>query len=411
MQFFYRAKKGPEEIKEGIIEATSQDAAVSELRQKGLIPVLVEKYTEKSLKRKSMREGVSSFLSGGGNISKKHVFEFTKKLKVLLKSHEPILNSLYFLEAQITNAKFKEVVHKIASSVKDGQNFSESLAAYPDCFPPLYISIIKAGEASGKLDRSLAEITKYMDNERQLSQKVISSLAYPAMMISVGILTIVFIITFVIPKLKDLFLDMADDLPLLTKILLNFSSFCSKTWPILVVCFIGTVFLLFHFRGAAWQKKVFSAVKTHTPVVKKIMYNQSLARFSGGMSILLSSGVSLLDSLRISIPLIEDQGAQKELAKACQEIVAGTSLEESLNKHCRYLPEMFVKMIAVGEASGSLDGIMAELSASYAEEVETSTKMMTSLIEPLAILVVGGVLSLIVIAVLLPIFEMSLHVK
>ncbi len=322
-----------------------------------------------------------------------------------------MLKSLYFIEEQTTNRQFKEIIKSIAEAIREGRSFSDSLSKIPQYFSPLYVNIIKAGEVSGKLDQSLDEITKYLDAERQLSQKVISSLTYPAVMVAVGFATILCIITFVIPKLRSLFEDFIDELPLATKILLDLSTFFSQYWLFLLIAVIGGIAFLLNTRGSKWQKRAIEKIKKNIPVVKDVIYNQALCRFARGMSILLFSGVSLLESIEISTPLIEDAQARKELNKACQQIIAGAGLEESLKENCTYIPDMFIKMVAVGEASGRLDEILKELADSYAEEVETTTKMVTSLIEPVAILVVGGILSFIVVAVLLPIFEMSMFME
>ncbi|MBU1083575.1 MAG: type II secretion system F family protein [Candidatus Omnitrophota bacterium] len=409
MRFIYKAKKGPHEVIEGAIEAVSRDAAVGKIRQMNLVPIALKE--DVSVPARKEAKKTIKLAAGGGKVSKKNIFMFTKKLRVLLKSQEPLLKSLYFLEDQVDSHQFKAMIRAIAESVREGLGFSESLSKFPKLFSPLYVSIIQAGEASGNLDNSLEEISKYLENERQLSQKVMASLAYPSVMITVGAATIIFIITFVVPKMKSLFEDLADRLPLATRILLDVSEFFSHYWIFMFAAAIaGSIFLMYT-REAEWQKNIIAQIKKRIPVVKDIIYNQSLCRFAGGVSILLSSGVSLLDSIRISIPLIEDDKGREELEDACQQIVAGAGLEESLSDNCRYLPDMFIKMVAVGEASGRLDEILRELSDSYRDEVETTTKVVTSLIEPMAILIVGGILGFIVIAVLLPIFEMSLFVQ
>ncbi|MFH1836538.1 MAG: type II secretion system F family protein [Candidatus Omnitrophota bacterium] len=409
MRFIYKAKKGPHELIEGAIEAANQDAAVSKIRQMGMVPMAI-KADNASGEIKTVKKAKSFSFSRGG-ISKKQIYIFTKKLRVLLRSQEPLLKSLYFLEDQIDNVQFKEMIRSITELVREGLSFSESLAKFPKYFSSFYVSIIKAGEASGKLDNSLEEISRYLDNERQLSQKVMSALAYPAVMITVGLATIIFIITFVVPKMKSLFEDLADNLPLITKILLDVSEFFAQYWVFMFFGVIAAAAFLIWSREADWQKKAIEAIKKRIPVIKDVIYNQSLCRFSGGVSILLLSGVSLLDSIRISIPLIDDEKGRNELEEACQHIIAGAGLEESLVDNCTYLPDMFIKMIAVGEASGRLDEILRELSDSYRDEVETTTKIVTSLIEPMAILIVGSILGFIVIAVLLPIFEMSMFVQ
>jgi len=411
MKFVFRAKKGLEEVIEDTIDAANQDAAVAKIIEQGFVPVMVEEEQKYLARRPAGRKAAPAQISFRERITKNDIFTFTKKLRVLLKSQVPILSSLYILEDQITNRKFKELIHKITEAVKEGADFSESLARFPQYFPPLYLSIIKAGEASGKIDYSLEQISRYLEDERQITQKVRSSLAYPALMIAVGIATIIFVITFIIPKLEVLFEDMVDELPFVTKVLLDVSLFFSNYWPFILGLFIISLVFLFFTRTSQWQADMARAVKARTPVVKNIIYNQSLCRFARALSILISSGIPVLESIRITTPLIEGRAAQGELEAAYRQILAGGDLEESLRDNCSFLPDIFIKMVAIGETSGRLDEILFELADSYADEVETATKVVTSLVEPVAILIVGSILGFIVIAILLPIFEMSFMIR
>lgn len=411
MKYMYQAKKGPDDIIEGAIEAANQDMAVARIIERGLVPVLVEEeavYLARKTKTAVSEKKVSFF---GRSVTRTHIYVFTKKLKTLLKSQVPILNSLYILEDQTTHKRFKEIISTIIGMVREGASFSESLEKFPQQFTPLYTSIIKAGEASGKLDSSLDQISRYLDQERQMSMKIKSSLAYPLVMIAVGIATVIFLMSFVIPKLNVLFEDFTERLPLVTKVLLQTSNFFSRYWMGVLIVFALFIVFILYTRGAVWQKRILNAIKKKTPVVNGIVYNQNLSRLARGLSVLLSSGVSILESLKIATPLVDDSASQRQLKEAYKQIVSGTGLEESLRNNCAFLPDIFIKMVAIGEASGRLDEILMELAESYADEVETKTKIVTSLIEPLAILIVGGVLSFIVIAVLLPIFEISFYIK
>lgn len=409
MRFVYKAKKGAEEIVEGNIEAANQDAAVAKIIEAGLVPVSVkeegEYVTEEATRPKTKK--TQSSISFSRRVTKKDVYIFTKKLKTLLKSQLPILSSLCLLEDQVTSGRFKGIVTEIVETVKEGSSFSEALGKFPKHFPPLYVSIIKAGEASGKLDNSLEQIAKYMDDEMLISQKVKSSLAYPAMMLAVGVATIIFVMTFVIPKLKVLFEGLSESLPLITKVLLGVSVFFSRYWLALFGLSAISVAFLIYTRDSSWQRKALTAVKKRTPIVKDIVYDQSLCRFARGLSLLLASGVPILQAIETATPLVDDPASQDQISKAYKQILAGSGLEESMRNNCHFLPDMFIKMVAVGEASGRLDEILGEMAESYADNVDSATKIMTSLVEPIAILLVGGALGFIAIAILLPIFDIS----
>ncbi len=415
MIYKYKAKKGPSKIIEGEIESSSQDTAVAQIRSMGLFPVVVEVVStkEKTSTRKTSKKIsiVLPKIPWRDKASQDEIYNFTKQLKILVKSQEPILSSLHFIEAQSLSSGMKKLLQAIISDVKEGSSVSEALEAHPAYFNDLYISVIKAGEVSGKLDHSLEHIAAYMDAEKQMRRKVMSSLAYPAVMISVGIATIFFMMGFVIPKIRGLFDDMGDNLPIITKILLNTSDFLSNNWIVVICSFAILLGILFYAGKKVGGKKLTNRILERLPVIKTVILYQNLNRFSGALSILLSSGISVLEALMISAPLAGNDQYAEQVKKAHNNIMAGMALEEAFDESCPFLPEMFRKMVAVGETSGRLDEIMAELSLGYAEEVEIHTSTVTSLIEPVAILLVGGILSVIVIAILLPIFEISMFVR
>ncbi|MBF0253003.1 MAG: type II secretion system F family protein [Candidatus Omnitrophica bacterium] len=415
MIYKYKAKKGPTKVVEGEIEASSSDNAVTKIRSMGLFPVLLEEVKpsdqKDNTKVKKIPVIVMPKLFFRDRVTTEDIYNFTKQLKILVKSQEPILNSLYFIAAQSHSNGMKKLMETLINDVKDGSSVSEALESHPEYFNALYVSIIKAGEMAGKLDHSLEQIADYMDAERQMARKVMSSLAYPFVMISVGLATIFFMMAFVIPKIRGLFDDMGERLPVMTKMLLATSDFLSNNWIIVICSFLILSGILVYSgrggRGRRMKEKILSDI----PVIKTVIFNQNLHRFSGALSILLSSGISVLEALKISAPLAGNDKYAKQVNKAHDDIMAGMALEESFSENCTFLPEMFRKMVAVGEASGRLDEILAELSMGYAEDVETQARVVTSLIEPLAILLVGGVLSVIVISILLPIFEISMFVR
>jgi len=409
MRYAFKAKKGPDEVVEGVIEAPSQEGAVAKVIEQGLVPVAVEEegaYTAEA----SPRRGFSLTALFGGRVTKDHIYIFTKQLRVLLKSQVPILNGLNILQAQTVHAGLRQLIGEISEAVREGGNFSDTLERFPQHFSPLYVNIIRAGEATGKLDFSLEQIMVYLDREKQLSQKVKASLAYPLLMLIIGMATVIFLMTFVVPKLSALFEDFADELPIVTKILLFIAGFFSKYWIVLFAALAGLIILLIYNKDAPWQKKMLNGIRQRLPLISSIVYNQTLSNFARGLSILLASGVSVLEAISITIPLIDDEESRMQLEAAHKQISAGTGLEESFSNNCTFLPEMFIKMVAIGEASGRLDEVLAELAGSYTDDIDAQTKIVASLVEPLAILFVGGILSLIIIAVLLPIFDISFFV-
>jgi len=402
MKFTYKAKKGLYQILEGEIEADNQDEAVSKLTSQGLFPVAlnevipVETPAQKAKKSNRPRRKVSS----------KEVFIFTQKLTTLIRARVELLSSLRIIYEQADNLTFQEIILDIYNFTKEGKAFSESLSNFPKIFSPLYINLIKTGETSGKMDFALEQISDFLTRDDKLRTKIKVAMAYPVLLLFVGLASIFVLINFVVPRLKPLFEGLGKDLPLITRVILKMSELSNKTWWMAAGVVAAVILILYYQKGSSFFGNLLTKVKMYIPVINRLAANQELAYFSRAFGLLLKSGVPALKSLEISTPTINNPRLKEELNKVCAGVASGQALSKSMETFTS-LPKFFTKMIAVGEESGRLTEVLEEIHNSYDQQIESDIALVTSLIEPVMILVLGLILGTIVLSILLPTFQIT----
>ncbi len=405
--YYYKAKHGLEETLEGSIEAANQDEALQKLIAKGLFPITIKESSlsaKKAAKKFRMKIGPDKIKSG-------ELLTFIRKLATLTRAKVELLSSLKILYEQTENERFKAIVLDLYNATKEGKPFSESLARYPDVFSFILVNIVRAGEASGHLDASLDQIAEFMQREEGLKNKILVALAYPGLLLMVGVVSIFVLINFVIPKLKPIFDSLgAKELPLITKIILNISVISQKSWWIFAIAFAILAVIIYQQKGLPYFKTMAGKLKSSLPIVKNLSVNQELAHFSRSLALLLTSGVPALRSLEIVTPSIENKALKEGLKKVCQQVAAGKTISKSMEESTG-LPTFFTKMVAVGEESGRLSEVLTELSRSYTQQIESDIVLVSSLIEPVLILTLGLVLGTIVLSILLPTFQVTQMVR
>ncbi len=397
MEFYYKAKKGLNDVLEGTIQAPDKDSALNMLIEKGLFVVNIQDASSKKSFKSNVRRG---------RIGRKDILFFVQRLAILTRAKVELLTALKILYTYAESKKFKDVILQIYNLTKEGKTFSQSLESFSNIFPPLMVSIIRAGEESGRLSESLAHINDYMSREANLRSKVAVALAYPSFLLVVGLLSIVVLMNFIVPRMAVMLEGIDRELPVITKIILKLSDISG---PVVLGVVIGIVALFIIFRNTGLWKFV-SVLKRRIPVVKKVVINQELVSFSRALDLLLRSGVSTLKALEIASRVMENQKMKEELQQVCSRVAKGDSLSKSMSGLASF-PDFFVKMISLGEESGKLSGVLDEIVSIYTQEVEKTIGFVSSLLEPVLILFLGGILGLIVFSILLPIFEIVQSVQ
>ncbi|UCD15546.1 MAG: type II secretion system F family protein [Candidatus Omnitrophota bacterium] len=392
--YLYKAKKGPSEIVEGTIEAQNQQEALSKIGSLGLFPIGIRE-KKGSLKKK-------------GKGSLKDLVEFTHQLSTLINSGSTLISSLNTLSLETEQLHLKPIILDIIAQVKEGVHFSQALEKYPHIFSPLYISLVKTGETSGTLGQNLARIAQFLEEELDFRTNIVSILTYPCVIVAVGIITVLALLKFVIPKLVGIFEDIGQALPLPTLILKNISDLFSKYWIIV----LGCAFLLF-FAGRKYFRIPRNRMKWHEfklrlPLVGELLRKIEITRLARTLAILLRNGVAIDTSLEVVTSTVSNVFFQAQIGKIEKEIKEGMSLNEAMRK-LKVFPPAFINVVTVGEQSGSLDRVLENLSLDYNKEISRKMKNILSILEPILILGVGLMVGFIVLSMLLPIFQIDFN--
>jgi len=399
--FEYKAKLKNAETVLGKIDAQSKEEVVEKINQMGMVAVNVQE---------SIAEPEAAVNIRPRKVSGKELYIFSRQLANLVKSGIPILRTLELIAAQTNQTYFKFVIESIRTGIRDGRNFSDCLAEYPQIFPTLYVMMVKAGEESGNLKETVTDIANYLREQEEIASKVRSAIAYPAFMGLFGIGTVIYILTGVMPKITEIFINFNQELPLPTRIVMSISDFLIHQW-VWVVISVG----LLTAAVMQWDKSKAgrlykSQIKLGLPLLGPFWLKAELARFCRTLQLLLKSGIPIVRAIQLSIPVVGNDVIQNELRKCQDDLLAGRPLGLSL-KDAKFVPAMLGDLITVGEESGSLSSTLNDIAESYEQETNETIKLMTTLIEPAMIMLVGSVIGLIVISMLLPIFQLDIFAR
>jgi type II secretory pathway component PulF len=398
--FKYRAKDGVKDV-EGVLEAPSREEVIDQLHHKGYVPVRIEQGAGKA----EPAEAASAKVTG--KVRSKDVTVFSRQLASLIKSGVPVLRGLRIICEQADNPSFKRVLDDIHASVKDGRSVSGALSKYPRIFPSLYIAMVRSGEAGGTLQEVLVRISDYRQKQEEILSRVRTALAYPVLMALVGLGTIIFMIAFVMPRLMKIFSRMGQELPLPTRIVIKISQEVQQGWIWMIAAAAVFVFLFRQLGKSRAQRLLLSRLKLRLPVWGDFALKSELARFSRTLELLIRSNIPILQAIKTAVPTLDNEIIKNELTRCAKDLEEGASFGKSLEKS-KIFPGFMTSLLIVGEESGRLDNALAEIAGSYERDTDEAIKILTSLMEPLMILVMGLVVGFIVVAMLLPIFQMNM---
>lgn len=407
--YIYQAKKDPQNTVEGKIEAQSEREAIEKISLLGLVPISLR---EDKLSSAESQTPQDIPLAGKSSVrlTSREITIFSRQLASLLKSGVPILRSLVIIRDQATSRKLKSIVQNIYKEVEAGSVFSSVLAQYPRVFSALFIALIRAGEDSGALPEVLFKISDYRAKQEEVVSRFKMAMVYPALMAFVGIGTVVFMLTFVMPRLTRLYKDMGQGLPVPTKILISVSSGLQQGWFWALVIILAVIVIFRRYSLTKAGRVTVSVLQLNLPVFGNLVLKSELARFSRTLELLLRSGISILRAINVTIPVLNNEVIKSQLSSSYKELEQGGSLGRSL-KNSRIIPAFMCNLLIVGEETGKLDNALNEVAFSYERDTDEAIRMMSSLLEPLMILFMGLVVGFIVVAMLLPIFEMNMMVR
>ena len=407
--FRYQAMEGNGATVDGVIEAEDRKTALQLLSKRGLFPSSLENsagtttaVTATPPEAKKAKGSLSLF---GARVGRKDITAFTGEMSTLLGAGIPIPQALDGLSDEEENPLLKAIVGKISESVRKGVAFSTALEEHPRMFGKLYVSMVRVGEEAGVLPAVMADLAELLQHEDDVRSEVQAAVAYPLFVMGFGIVTVVVLLTFVMPKLFAMLNDMVS-LPLPTVILLSVSRAFQKYWLWIFIGVVGIVAALRWFVRKPEGAEMWDRVKLRLPVMGSVFRAAALSRFARTLGTLVNSGVSLLPALKIVESTIGNIVLARSIAQVAEETRGGDSLAMPLRK-LRIFPKTVIQMISVGEETGKLDEMLLKVADIEERHMRARMKTMISLLAPALILVVGAMVGFMVLAILLPIFKMS----
>lgn len=396
--FTYEAKTKNGESRSGTMEADDETVVGQRLRQQQLTPTKIAK------------KGFSLNFGGGGSVSTKDLVIFTRQFSTMIDAGLPLVQCLDILGSQLENPAFARVIRSVKNDVEGGLTFSDSLAKHPKIFDHLFCNLIRAGEVGGILDTILQRLAAYIEKNAKLIRQVKSALTYPigVLCIAVGVIAIMMI--FVIPSFESMFKEFGGELPALTQTVINASHFFVDNVFFLVGGVVGFFFGFRYWKNTAAGTRVIDKALLQFPVIGNVMRKIAVARFTRTLGTLLSSGVPILDALEIVAKSSGNYVIEQGIMAARAKIAEGKNMAEPLAE-TQVFPSMVVQMIAVGEQTGALDTMLNKIADFYEEEVDVAVSAMTSLLEPIMMVFIGGSVGTMIIAMYLPIFTMAGNIK
>jgi general secretion pathway protein F len=393
--------------RKGFVDAPGIAAARQKLREENVYPVEINQASDR---KEPSLAGVFK-MNIWERVSANDVAIFTRQLSTLLGAGMPLVPSLSILMKQANNPLLKKSLAQIREQVNEGKSLTESMSGFPKIFPPFYLNMVRAGEASGTINLVLERLADFSENQQALMNKVRSALAYPVIMFFMGSAVIFLLMAFVVPKITGIFADMHQTLPLITIILITISNFLkSFWWLILILLAAGVAAFKYMTNGTEGGKRQWDKAKLKIPVWGQVNRKIAIARFSRTLATLLQSGVPLLSAMEIVRNVVNNIIIGEAISKASKDLEEGKGLSGPLTQSGIF-PPLVIEMIAVGEQSGTLERMLNRIATAYETEAQSDIMVMTSLLEPVMILVMGLGVGFIVVSILLPIFEMNQLVR
>jgi type IV pilus assembly protein PilC len=396
MFFQYKALKEGKMF-EKKIEAASTEVVIDFLQKNDYFPIFVKEVKEKNF----------NFLDElTQRVDFNDIVDFTRQVAIMLNAGLTLIDALEILKKQTTKIPLRKLIEAVDSKIKGGASFSVALQDYRSNFSNLYISLVKSGEASGKLGEILLRLADNLEKQREFKSKLKGALVYPVIII-VGMFVVMFImVTFVLPKLLGLYKDFNVELPMSTKILIAISSFSTKFWPlVLILVFVGVYFAK-KYLATKSGKKAFDKFSLKVPVFGHIISISALVESTRTLAILIGAGISILDALSIVVDSTDNAIFQEAFSNVSRKVEKGQSMGIALEQEGIF-PPILVQMSQVGEQTGNLDDTLFRLSKYFEMESEMATKTMTTLIEPLILVVLGVGVGFLVMSVITPIYNLT----
>jgi type IV pilus assembly protein PilC len=394
--FTYRARTRQGEILQDQVEGTDTTAVASNLRQQGLLVIDIK---EQGVAQRDLLEPFKK-------VKPADVVVFTRQFSTMINAGLPIVRALYILSEQTENQKLKEVSVQVRKDVEAGLALSEALDKHPKVFSRLYVEMVRAGEIGGILDGVLLRVASQLEDDQELRRKVKSAMTYPIIVLVLAILAASFMLVFIVPVFAKMFEDLGGTLPLPTRVAMGISDILTSVFGVFVYLGMGAaVFGFLRWKNTEQGRRIWGRISLRIPFkIGDVLQKVALARFARTLGTLSAAGVPILQAMEITATSSGNWVVENALLKSRDAIRGGIPIYRPLEDEPVF-PPMVTRMIAVGEETGDIDGMLTKIAEFYESEVDATVKALTSIIEPLMIVVVGGIVGGIIIAMYLPMFK------
>ncbi len=393
-RFNYKAKdKKTGKVLKGSIQAENESTAGKLLIEQGYTPISV------------VEEG-SGLFGGKGRVTTKDRIMFTRQLSTLIGAGLPLATSLRTVIEQTQGKAMKQIAEEILTSVESGKSLFDSFSNYPDVFDGVYRALIQAGETSGTLDLALKRLADQEEKDAAMMSKIKGALVYPFIILFVIIAVLAFMMVAVVPQVEKLYEDMGEELPGLTQGLVNLTDFFADFWMLLLVILVAVIGSIYFFvKKTPTGHKVMDAFKIHVPIFGGLFRKLYVSRFARTAEMMLATGVPMLDSIRIAIDATNNVIIEEEYSKSLEIIKGGKALSESL-KERKYMLPLVPQMASIGEESGKIDEMLGKAAAVYENELDEQINNISTMIEPILMVIMAGLIGVVVGGTLLPIYSL-----
>ncbi|MFD1851895.1 type II secretion system F family protein [Oceanobacillus bengalensis] len=391
-----RTRRG--NMKKGTIESVSRSQAIVELREKGIRPREIEETKATIFNR--------DISIGGDKVKNEDFVIYCRQFATLIRAGISIVKATNILAAQTESKGLKKVLYLVENDVKEGHSFSDATEKHPKVFPPLFVNMVRAGEMSGSIDETLDRLAGYFEKQNNLRKKIQSTMAYPVVLLIVITAVVIFMMVSIVPSITSTFADMGGELPAITVMVMTMSDFVRESWwlGILIVAIVVVVFMYLYKNNKQFNYYT-HMVLFKVPVFGKLLQKSAIARMTRTLASLFASSVPILQSLTIVDKVVGNPVIGKVILQSRDSLEQGKALSEPLERSWIF-PPLVSQMTAIGEQTGQLDYMLGKVADFYEEDVDRSVDTLKSLIEPLMIVILTGVVGLIVMAIMVPMFSM-----
>lgn len=400
-QFRYEARDMRGRVKKGTIVAPSRRDVIMKLREQRLKVIDVREVPQTLLTKE---------ITFGNPVKLQHFVIYLRQFATLLKAGVTIVDATRILAEQTESKALKKSLLRIEEQLRSGQPLSVAMANDSKIFPPLVINMIRAGEASGSIDETLERLADHFEKVHRTRQKIVSALAYPIVVGIIAVIVVIFLLVSVVPTFVSMFADFGAELPTITKFVLRASEVMQTYWWGVLLLLLSTYGVLMLLRRQKKTKYYLDVIVLRMPIFGSMMQKAVLARMTRTLSSLFSSAVPILQALTIVEAVVENEVVARVIRTSRDALERGESLTEPMKRHWAF-PPLVTQMIAIGEQTGSLDAMLAKVADFYEAEVEAATDRLKSLIEPLMIVLLAGVVGTIVTSILVPMFDIFNHIQ